>query len=1083
MKQKRNSFFLAFINLLSMKFMKCVAVSLLMSTVLTVPSIHGGISSNSTQQAITVSGTVMDSEGTPLPGVSVIVKGTLTGANTDINGKFTLKVPSTESIIIIRFMGMQSLEMVVGSQTVINVKMVSDTKSLNEVVVTALGITREKKTLGYAVQELNNAALSGAKDNNIINTLSGKVAGIQVTSGGSTVGASSRIIIRGNSSFSGNSPLFVVDGTPIDNTTTNLDGGGGIDWGNTASDLDPNNIETMTILKGANAAALYGSRATHGVILITTKKGNKEGRKLGVDINSSIIFNQPSYFPKFQNQYGGGWDGEEYIYNQYLKKNPGSTLTYNQYAQQFSYNYVDGNGGGVNDANPINWGPRLDAGLKLDQWSTGKDSPWISRPNNYKDYFQTGVTKENSIAFSSNGAKASGRLSFTNENTQGITDNTDQKQNTVNTSVTLTPSDKLTVVANLTYLIKKSDNIPNNGYSGSGVDFAWTEREFDTQFVRDQFNKQGNKGFMWVGADNPFYNLRNLKGLDRERGYGNVNATYKITSWLSAMARGGVDFYTESRKTITQSGTAGNVNRGRGGQFNQLQIFNKETNLDFILKADKQFGDIRIDGLAGANYRDFFNNVMGLSASDLTVPDLYTISNVKGNPGVSMSTSQKRTNSVYAAANASYKDFLFFGVTGRNDWSSTLPASNRSYFYPSVNLGFGLTDAFKIKSNILSYAKVRGSWAKVGGDTSPYQLSRTYSASTFNSIALFSPTGTMPPTNLKPEETISYEIGADLRFLKDKLSMDITYYDQTTVNQILSVATSTTTGYSAMKLNAGEIENKGIEVMLNAKVLDNPSGFSWDMTVNWAKNKNMVNKLYGELQSYQISAGFGGATTLGIPGQPWGIIWGLPFVRNDAGKIVVGSDGIPLTTNVGKNLGNVNPDWTGGITNSFRYKNFNLSFLIDMRKGGKFFSTSAWHSYPTGTYAVTTANNVRETGLIVDGVKEDGSVNDIRVSAQDYYGGSWIWNNHEYSILDGTYIKLREVVFGYDFNVKRIHWIQKLNVSFVGRNLALLYRDKSTDELGIDPEVGLGGGEAGVGFENFQIPTTRNYGFKLSVSF
>jgi TonB-linked SusC/RagA family outer membrane protein len=1040
--------------------------------------------SGDAQQSITVTGTVTDAEGTPLPGVSVIVAGTNIGTLTDPAGKYSVKVPSKEATLTFAFVGMKKQEIAVGNKTVINVTMQSETTALGEVVVTALGITREKKTLGYAVQELNYKALSEAKDPNIINSMSGKVAGIQVTSGGSTVGASSRIIIRGNSSFSGNSPLFVVDGTPIDNTATNLDGGGGVDWGNTASDIDPNNIETMTVLKGANAAALYGSRATHGVILITTKKGAKAGNKLGVDFNSSIVINKAGYFPKFQNSYGGGWDGEEYIYNnRFLPNNPGSTLTYNEYAKQYSYNYVDGAGSGINDSWPINWGPRLDAGLKLDQWSTGNDSPWISRPNNYKDYFQTGVTTENSVAFTANSSQASGRLSITNENTTGIIENTDQKQNTVNTSITLTPTDKLTVVTNFTYLVKKSDNIPNNGYSGTGVDYAWTQRDYDTRYAHDLFKKQGNKGYMFPDGDNPFYALRNTKGLDRERGYGNLNITYKLMPWLSVMGRGGVDFYTERRKSITQSGTAGNVNRGRGGQFSQLEIFNKETNLDFMLKADKQFGDIRFDGVAGANYRDNIYTTMGLSASDLTVPDLYTISNIKGNPGTSMFSSQKRTNSVYASANASYKDYLFLGVTGRNDWSSTLPADNRSYFYPSVSLGFGITDAFKIKSNILSYAKVRASWAKVGGDTSPYQLSRTYSASTFNSIALFSPSSTMPPDNLKPEETKSYEIGAETRFVSNRVSLDLTYYDQTTVNQILSVATSTTTGYAAMKLNAGEIENKGIEIMFNAKVIDNPSGLTWDITLNWAHNKNTVNKLYGELQSYQISPGFGGATTQGIPGQPWGVIWGLPFVRNEAGKVIVGSDGIPLTTNVGKNLGNVNPDWTGGITNSFRYKNLYLNFLVDMRKGGKFFSCSAWHAYPTGTYEITTANHVRENGLIVDGVKEDGSINDIRVAAQDYYCGSWMWNNHEYSILDGTYVKLREVVLGYDFNVSKIKWIQRLNIAFVGRNLALLYRDKSTDELGIDPEVGLGGGENGVGFENFQIPTTRSYGFKVSVSF
>ncbi len=1026
----------------------------------------------------TFTGTVRDEAKNLLPGATVIVKGTTNGALTDLNGNFTLQYKGTGTALEISSIGFKKIEVPITASNTFDVILQSEVVGLNEVVVTALGISREKKTLGYAVQELDNTALSVAKDPNIINSMSGKIAGIQVTSGGSTVGASSRIIIRGNSSFKGNSPLFVVDGTPIDNTSTNLDGSGGVDWGNTASDIDPNNIESMTVLKGANAAALYGSRATHGVILITTKKGTKEGRRLGVDFNSSIIIDKAGYFPKFQNQYGGGWDGEEYIWK---KNHP--EMSYNDYARQYSYNYVDGAGGGINDAWPINWGPRLDAGLKLDQWSTGKDSPWISRPDNYKDFFQTGSTIENSVAFNANGPKASGRLGFTNQNTQGIIYNTDQKQNTVNTSFTLTPTDRLTVVANLTYLVKSSDNIPQNGYSGAGVDFAWTQRDYDTQYTRDLFYKQGNKGYMFPDGDNPYYNLHNLKGLDRERGYGNVNATYKLTPWLSAMVRGGVDYYTEKRKTITQSGTQGNIRKKRGGQFSQVQIFNKETNIDGILKFDKNFGVIRVDGVVGANYRDLVYSNMTMSASDLTVPDLYTISNIKGNPSVGMFDSQKRTNSVYASANLSYKDYLFLGVTGRNDWSSTLPANNRSYFYPSVSLGFGLTDALHIQSDILSYAKLRGSWAKVGGDTDPYQLSRTYSASTFNSISLFSPTGTMPPANLKPEQTISYEIGAEMKFLKNRLSLDVTYYDQKTVNQILSVATSTTTGYSAMKLNAGEIENKGIELILNANIIDNPTGLIWDLTLNWAHNKNMVNKLYGELQSYQISPGFGGATTLGIPGQPWGVIWGLPFVRNTEGKVVVGSDGIPLTTNVGKNLGNVNPDWTGGITNSFRYKGFNLNFLIDMRKGGKFFSCSAWHAYPTGSYTITTANNVRETGLVVDGVKEDGSVNDVRVSAQDYYGGSWMWNNHEYSILDGTFVKLREVVFGYDFNVKNVKWIQKLNLSFVGRNLALLYRDKSTNELGIDPEVGLGGGEAGVGFENFQIPTTRSYGFKLSVSF
>lgn len=1041
-----------------------------------------GISATVCAQRRQVTGTVLNSEGVPIKFATIKVTGTSVGTSADEQGVFKINIDGHDELEITAI-GFEPGIVKVGKNNSIVVTLVSAKNNLGEVVVTALGLSRAKKTLGYSVQELNNSALTDAADNNIINTVSGKIAGAQVTSGGSTIGSSSRIVIRGNASFSGNQPLFVVDGTPIDNTTTNLDGGGGIDWGNTAADLDPNDIESMTVLKGANAAALYGSRATNGVILITTKKGSKN-KGLGVDINSSVVLNVPGYWPKFQNEYGGGWDGEEFIYKKFLEDHPGSTLTYNEYANQYSYKYVDGNGGGINDAWPINWGPRLDAGLKLDQWSTGPASPWVSRKNNYKDFYNTEITTVNSVAVSAGGEKASGRFAFTNQNTPtGILPNTDQKQNTINTSFTLTPTDRLSVVGNITYLVKSSDNIPVNGYTGVGVDFAWTQRDFDTRYLREQFKKNGNVS-MFPGVDNYYYYYENLNNLNRERGFGNITATYKITDWLSAMARGGTDFYTEKRKSITQSGTANNVRRGQGGQFNQTNIFTRETNLDFILNFDKTFGNIRVDGLAGANYRDNVYNSTYLAASNLTVPDLYTISNVKGAPTTSMFDSKKRTNSVFGSVNASYKDFLFVGITGRNDWSSTLPPDNRSYFYPSASLGFVVTDAFKIASDVLSYAKIRASVAKVGGDTDPYQLSRTYSASSFNSISMFAPTGTLPPANLKPQETNSYEIGANLRFIKNRISLDVTYYDQVTVNQIISVATSTTTGYAGMRLNAGEIENKGVEVMLNAGVLESTSGLNWNIAVNWAKNNNVVNELYGGLQSYQISPGFGGALTLGIPGQKWGSIWGLPFVRDEkSGKMVVGDDGIPLTTNVAKNFGTVTPDWIGGINNIFRYKNTTLSFLIDMRKGGKFFSTTAWHAYPTGSYEVTTANNVRETGLVLDAVKEDGTPNDVRVSAQQYYGGAWVWNNHEYSILDGSYIKLREVILGYNFSVKNIQWLKRLNVSVFGRNLAILHRDESTARLGLDPEVGMGGGNAGVGFENFQIPTTRNFGFKLSVTF
>ncbi len=1039
-----------------------------------------GVSIRTMAQQREITGTVLNSDGVPIKFATVQVVGTNVGVSADEQGKFKIEASPGQRLQVTA-VGYESGTIKIGKSTLLAITLSSSGNNLGEVVVTALGITRAKKTLGYAVQDLSGDELSGARDNNIINNISGKIAGAQVTSGGSAVGASSRIVIRGNASFSGNQPLFVVDGIPIDNSTTNLAGSGGIDWGNAVSDLDENNIESVTVLKGANAAALYGSRATNGVILITTKKG-KKNKKLGVDVNSSVLLNVPGYWPNWQNEYGGGNDGSEYLYHKFLDNNPGSSLTYNDYAKQYSYNYVDGKGGGVNDNNPVSWGPRLDAGLKLDQYSTGPNSPWISRPDNYKEFFQTGFTTNNNISFSTGSDKASARFSYTNNNTKGIIYNTDQEENTINTSFTMNPTDKLSVTGNLNYMVKKSDNIPVEGYSGFGVDFQWTQRDFDMKRNWEDFKEHGNLS-MFPNLNNFYYEYEQTNSLDRERGFGTVNATYKITSWLSAMARGGVDFYTERRKSITLSGTVSNRNKGMGGQFSQTDIFTKEENLDFILNFDKTFGAIRIDGLAGANYRDNIYNSSSLGASNLTVPDLFTISNVKGTPSASMFDSEKRTNSIFASANASYKDFLFAGVTGRNDWSSTLPPDNRSYFYPSVSLGLDVTQAFKIRSEVLTYAKLRGSWAKVGGDTDPYQLDKTYTASSFNGISLFAPSLTFPPVNLKPQLTTSYEIGTNLRFLQNRFSLDVTYYDQTTVNQILTVTSSATTGYTGLKLNAGEIENSGIEVMFDGKIIRNPSGINWGLSINWAKDKNMVNTLYGGLTSYQISGGQGGFTTVGIPGQPWGILWGLPYVRDSKGRIVVGDDGIPLSTNVPKSLGVVTPDWIGGVTNYLKYKRFNLRVLVDVRKGGKYWSVGVKQSWATGVAMKTVENHVRENGLIVDGVKQDGTPNDVRVSAQEYFNGAWIWNNMEYQIVDGSYAKLREVALSYDINVKKIKWLSSLNVSVYGRNLAILYRSAMAKEYGLDPEIAMGGGEGSLGFENHQLPPTRDFGCRLSVGF
>lgn len=1027
-------------------------------------------------QQKTINGKVVNADGKGIPSATVQVAGTQIATTTDDQGNFLVRAVKGQQLEITS-VGYQKYSFLIGKSTEVQISLTATDKELNEVVVTALGIKREKRSLGYAVQEIKGDQLNLAKDPNIVNSLSGKIAGVQVTSGGSSIGASSRITIRGNASLGNNTPLFVIDGTPINNSTTSLNGNGGLDYGNVTSDIDANDIESVSVLKGSAAAALYGSRATNGVILITTKKGNSGARAFGVDLSSSFVMDHPAYFLKFQNEYGGGNNGSEFIW-----KRDHPDLSYQDYAKQYAYNWVDGNGGGVNDANPVSWGPRLDAGLLLDQWSTGANSPWISRPNNVKDYYQNGNTAEQSVAVYSRSDKASGRIGFTRSDQQGIEYNTGQKQNTLTANITLTPTPRLSVEANANYLTKNS-TIPLNGYSGSMIDFAWFQRDIDTKYMWQQFKKEGNEGYISPFLDNEYYRLTNTNKLLRNRLYGNASVKYKVNDWFNVMGRIGTDFYNEYRKGITQAGSANNRSSGKGGQFNQTQIYNLETNADIILNFDKQVNDFRISGLIGGNYRDVVYKSMYLSASDLTVADLFSISNVKGTPGASDYTSEKKQNSLYASADVSYKNYLFLGITGRNDWSSTLPSANRSYFYPSLSLGFVFTDALDLKSNVLSYGKVRASVANVGGDTDPYRLTGTYSAGTFGGVSLFSPTRTLPPSNLKPEETKSFEIGTNLGFLGNRLNLDLTYYDQTTVNQILSVPISTTTGYSSELINAGEIENKGIEVTLNAGILKNPNGLSWDMTVNWATNKNTVNKLYGSLQSYIIGTGPGGIATLAAPGKPWGTLYGLGYIRDANDNVTVDANGVPMTSNLPKVLGNVVPKWTGGIQNTFTYKKVQLGFLVDARWGSDFFSTTIWHGYANGSSPITVADNVRETGIIVSGVTEDGKKNNQRVPAQDYYGGSWLWNNLEYPILDGSFVKLREVSLSYPFNVSRIKAIQSFRLSLIARNVAILYRDKMAAANGIDPETGFGAGNSGVGWEDFQLPGTRSYGIKLNVGF
>jgi len=1050
------------------------------------------------QEQKVITGTVSDEEGNPLPGVNIIIKGTTQGTVTDANGKYTLSAP-TNATLVFSFVGYKTQEISISGKTIVNVTLEQETIGLSEVVVTALGISREKKTLGYSVQDVGNEELAEVKPLNVVNALSGKVAGVQITNATGAVGGASRIVIRGESSFTNSQPLWVVDGTPFINFESTKDPMSGADFGNGALDLDPSNIESITVLKGANAAAIYGSRAANGVILVTTKRG-KAAKGFGVEVSSSLTFAVNPYLPYYQNKYGGGSQGSEYYWKKYNEDN-GTNLSYQEYAEQFGYYYVDGRNG-VNDGTPSSWGPRLDIGLMLPQFDSPIDpntgeriaTPWVSHPNNVRDFYETGITSDNSVAFSKSGDLGSLRVYFNDNRVKGTLPNTDYRKNTIGFNSDLKLNERLKVSSNVSYIINASDNLPAQGYYGdapnnpqSGVTFM--PRQVDIKKLKEHWNEVMPSGMPYnfgVGeTPNPYLQAHNTNARDRNRLFGNVNIDLKLADWLTLRGRAGTDFYYEHRKSIvlalTYRATDGS---GLGGTFDESNIMGSETNYDLLAMFDKGFGDFRIDGTIGGNLRNTRRDTKNISANDLVVPDLFTIGNAKGVQGVGQYRSEKETQSVFGSANLSYKDYLFLSVTGRNDWSSTLPPDEWSYFYPSFSLGFVFTDAFNISSDIFTYGKLRGGWASVGRDTNPYMLQPTYQqyGSLWEGNGLYVLPGTLPNQMLKPESTKSTEIGGEFRFFQNRLGLDISYYDVKNQNQILNVAVSNASGYNSVTINAGEIQNQGVEIILNATPI-RTNRFSWDIDINWAKNKNRVNSLYGDLETYRISSMWGSSIEA-RPGEPFGTIIGTKMRRDDDGNLLVNDKG-RILRDKNQEVGNVTPDWVGGMTNTFRYKNISLRFLIDTKMGGDIVAGTIRWGGSGGALKYTADDNIRETGVIWDAVREsDGAKNDTRIS-----GAQWVsdWSRTvENWVMDGSYVKLREVSLGYTLPVSKMgnlgNYVNNVRLSVIGRNLAILYHSPE-NKFGIDPEVGSGNSLRGLGYEQMTVPVSREFGARLSFSF
>ena len=1038
-----------------------------------------------------VSGTVLDNDGQPLPGANILEKGTTNGTQTDFDGNFSINVSNANATLVVSYIGFTTKEVALGGQTNVTVTLEEGATGLEEVVVTALGIKKEKKRLGYSVQEVKSENLVTARETNVTNSLAGRAAGVQITGGSSGVGSTSLITIRGEGSLipGNNSPLFVVDGIPISNRTISNRSEGNLetDYGNGAQDINPDDVESISILKGPNATALYGSRGLNGVVLITTKSGSGQ-QGLGVNFTQNVTFEEALRIPRYQNQYGQGAGGE--------------------------FEFGDGFGGGTNDNIDESWGPALNgqmiaqhdspttSGFRAGDFAlrprnpdgTFADeviaTPWVAHPDNIEDFFKTGRTLTTNLSLTGGNDLGNFRLSLTNMDSEGILPNTDFDRNTYAFSGSYNLTDWLKVSSSVNYVNSGSSNRPNNSYGTENIMYLWVwfGRQIDMNSLRDYWQpglegrQQFNYNYNW--HDNPYFTMfENTNGFDKNRIFGNTRADISLTKELSLMVRTGIDYFNELRT----GRRAYSTQRFDRGQYREDDIFFKEQNTDFLLQYNKNVNeDFTLGASFGGNIRKEENRYKRISANALSIPGIYNFANAAEPLSKTHFIDERKVNSLYAFANLSYKNMLFLDVTGRNDWSSTLPAGNNSYFYPSVGVSAILSDAFEMPKAI-SFVKLRGGWARVGNDTDPYALRNTFSFNEpFGNYQRVSASDILRNEQLKPEEANSMEVGADIRFFGNRLGLDLTYYNSTTKNQILTLPVARTSGFSSRIINAGEIQNKGVEIVLNATPLQTKS-FSWGTLVNFTSARGEVKSLTDGLETYQISNNY--LSVQAKVGGRMGDVYGTGFVTVDDpgsqfdGQVIHNDDGFALRDPNLKKLGNYNPDFTVGWQNDFSYKNFNLGVLFDWRQGGVVMSRTVLIGGTSGEMDFTAVG--RETGIVSEGVIDNGDgtyrMNDVLLSGRDYYWWRYNRGNEEVGLFDASFLKLREVKLGYNFPQKMLKntFIRSMSLSLVGRNLALW-----TENPHFDPEIlSFNGGTIVPGVEDMATPSSRSYGFNLNVTF
>lgn len=1041
-------------------------------------------------QSRQVSGQINDSQGNPVPLASVTVKGTNIGTAADEKGRFTITVPSSGSTLVFSSAGFQAQEFRLGNSNTLAVTL-GGNADISEVIVTALGISRKQKSVGYAAQTVTGENLTLTKEQNVIGSLAGKIAGVQVVgASGASLGGTQKIKIRGVNSLNGNDqPLIVVDGTPISNSNFGGSTGNGPDLGNISQDVNPDDIESVTVLKGPAAAALYGLRGQYGVILITTRKGKRGSKKAEVQFSSAFSMERVGNFMPLQDSFGVG-NNQNFL-----------TLANGD-------KYVNGN--------DESWGPRMDGTPVRMYYSFyqqdpefGKLTPFVAHPDNVKDYFQKGHNFNNNISVAGGGENMTYRLSYNNGYVKGVMPGTSLTRNNIGLTTSMDITRKLTAGINANFANNRATR-PSQGYQGTATGHVqWFQRNIDMNRLKNfryadgtimnwNVNPNTTTGIITNNRpsdwNNPYFDAyANSNDDNRDRIFGDVNLSYQLIPGLKISGFLRTDMYTQS--ISHKEALGGRLDEG----YSVGKYQSKEFNYEFLGQYTKTFSDISMNLTLGANKYDVnFNSVSGSTVGGLSSPAYYSLAGSKDRPNISSFIRRKEIRSVYGLASFGYKDTYFLDATLRNDVSSALPLNNNSYTYPSVSASFIFSELLKWKP--VSYGKLRASFASAGSDLAPYQISTSFR----NGTTYTGPSATINPvtvpdvlTNpeIKPSFANAYEVGIDTRFLNNRVGFEFTYYNQQNKNQIISLTVPGASGYSSTVVNAGLIENKGWELSLNGRPFQT-TFFSWNTALNFARNKSMVKELYPGIDVYQLDANTYSSVSIFLNaevGKPFGSLVGQAYKRDaKTGKILLDASNLPqFETN--HNFGTVLPKFTGGFQNTFRVWKIDLAAMIDFQSGGQFFSWSKMLAVKSGQAAETAVLNdkgfnVRNTvasggGVRVDGVSAaTGDAVTAYVDARSYFRNTLGTRIYEEWLYDASYIKLREVSIGYNFDQSLIGKtpFKAAKLAFIARNPAMLWQKAPK---GLEPsELSYGSGSISW-LEKGEFQTVRSYGVNLNLTF